>query len=240
MNQRRRNNNIFMGVVLILLAAYITVTRLVSLPSIPVFKILFTCMFVYLVFKGVKKKDYGLIFIPGAFILCQYDDVLGIESITPFIVMLAAILLTIGFNLIFKKDHYETEVVYDSGSDGGLISDYTVDDEKKKIVIENGLGSTTRYIQEENIRKVFVDNGLGSCTVYFQNCTLENNSLKMKIDNGLGSCTIYFPKEWSINLTQDNGLGDIRVLGQPSSDPMAPCVNVFVDNGLGSVKLNFI
>lgn len=240
MNQRQKNNNIFMGAVLIFLALYIVVSRLIDLPGIPVFKIIFTCMFGYTVYKGVRKRDYGMIFIPSAILLCMYDDILGIQDITPFVVMAAAVLLTVGFNMIFKRGKSDLEVVYDSSIEGTCTSDYKYNPEKRKVVIDNSFGAVTRYIQEEDLREVVIDNGLGTCTVYFQNVTLENNILKMKVDNGLGTTTVYFPKEWSINLNQDNGLGRITVNGQPSSDPQSPCVDIFVDNGLGAVNLNFI
>lgn len=239
MNQRQRNNNIFVGGVLIFLAVYVVLNKLVVLPNIPVFKIIVTGLLVYIIVRGFKKKEFGMIFMPGAILLCMYDRLLGIESITPWVVIFAAMLLTGGFNLIFKKGNH-IKVAYNSGDQNALTSDYSFDEVNRKIVIENSLGETTRYITEENLREVVVDNGLGKCTVYFQGATMENNMLKMLVDNGLGATTVYCPKEWSINLSQDNGLGNIAVKGDPSSDPQAPCLNVHVDNGLGAVEIIFI
>ncbi len=241
MDTRRRNNNIFAGVVLILLAVYIVAKKMVELPDIPVFKIGFTCLFVYLMYRGIRRKDWGLIFIPGSLIFCQYDDLMGITSVSSFTIVFAAVLLTIGFNLLFNKDNFKRnnmEVIYDTD---GQFTDYTVDDKKdgKKIVIDNRLGSTTRYIQEQDVKEIVVDNGMGQCTVYFQNCSLVDDVLKMKVDNGMGATTIYFPREWALNLKQDNGLGRVSVEGNPSTDPNAPCVDIFVDNGMGVVNLIF-
>ena len=248
MNQRQRNNNIFAGVVLIFLAFYIVAKKMVELPDIHLVKIVFTCLFVYLIYKGIRRKDWGLIFIPGSLIICQYRDLISISSSSSFTIVLAAVLLTIGFNLIFNKKnfkHNDMEVIYDTDgqfvNEDGLFTDYTVKDKKdgKKIVIDNGLGSATRYIQEQDVKEIIVDNGMGQCTVYFQNCSLADNVLKMKVDNGMGATTIYFPGEWGLNLKQDNGLGKVKVIGTPCTDVYAPCVDIFVDNGMGIVNLIF-
>lgn len=230
-----KNNNIFIGVVLIFLAVYMIISRLGGGFKLPVFSICVSAVLIYMIVKGVKKKDFGMIFIPAALLAWQYDDFLHIEAITPWIVLLAAIMLTVGCKMIFQK---KKPLMLSVNGHKGKYSNYEVDN--GYVHVENGLGETTRYLTGEELSEVHIENGLGYCVVYFQGCTMKNGMLNVHVDNGLGAIEIYCPKEWSINLTQDSTLGAVTVSGDPSSDPQAPCFNVHVDNGLGSVQINFI
>ena len=234
MKKNYNNNSIFIGAVLIFLAIYLIISRLGGGFKLPVFSLCWTAFLVYVMIRGFKKRVFSQIFIPAALLAWQYDDILHIEAITPWVVLLAAVMLSAGCDMIFKK---RVPMISVNGKNGPY-SNCSVD-ENGKLVIDNGMGETTRYLSGEELTEVKIDNGLGKCTVYFEGCTMRNGIVNVEVDNGLGAVQIFCPKEWSINLTQDNALGSVSISGDPSSDPQAPCFNVHVDNGLGSVNITF-
>ena len=94
--------SVFWGVIIILLAVYVIASKMMALPGIPVIKIAFTILLAYIIFNGIRKLHFGEIFIPLAIIAWMFDKALGIENLTPWPVLIAAVLLSIGFGMIFK------------------------------------------------------------------------------------------------------------------------------------------
>ena len=93
--------NYFWGVFLILAGAYLVVSQLGYLPAVGVFSLLFTVVCIAVIVASIPHVHFGGILFPLAFIAIIYDKPLGITAITPWTVLLAALLLTIGLHLIF-------------------------------------------------------------------------------------------------------------------------------------------
>lgn len=95
--------NYFWGVFLILAGAYLVVSQLGYLPAVGVFSLLFTVVCIAVIVASIPHVHFGGILFPLAFIAIIYDKPLGITAITPWTVLLAALLLTIGLHLIFGR-----------------------------------------------------------------------------------------------------------------------------------------
>ena len=73
------------------------------LPAVGVFSLLFTVVCIAVIVASIPHVHFGGILFPLAFIAIIYDKPLGITAITPWTVLLAALLLTIGLHLIFGR-----------------------------------------------------------------------------------------------------------------------------------------
>ena len=95
--------SVFWGLAFILFAAYVVINKLGIMPAIPVMKIVFTVLLSAWALKGLFTLHFFEFFMPIAIIGCIFDSQLGIEAITPWTILFAAVLLSIGFDLIFKR-----------------------------------------------------------------------------------------------------------------------------------------
>lgn len=78
--------------------AYLVVSQLGYLPAVGVFSLLFTVVCIAVIVASIPHVHFGGILFPLAFIAIIYDKPLGITAITPWTVLLAALLLTIGLH----------------------------------------------------------------------------------------------------------------------------------------------
>ena len=99
--------NITIGIFLIVIAVLMVVSKLGLLQNLPVFKILFTVILGIIAIKGIFNFKFAEIFIPLALIGCIFDRELGITAITPWILIIASILISIGLDMIFKDFRYK-------------------------------------------------------------------------------------------------------------------------------------
>ena len=140
--------NYFWGVFLILAGAYLVVSQLGYLPAVGVFSLLFTVVCIAVIVASIPHVHFGGILFPLAFIAIIYDKPLGITAITPWTVLLAALLLTIGLHLIFGR--FRKKIVHHVESSFGGI------DEKN-----NRNGEVTATLTLEG------SNNFGGITIYY-------------------------------------------------------------------------
>lgn len=227
--------SIFWGLIIILLAVYVIVSRLFAMPDIPVIKIAFTLLFVYIIYNGIRSLHFGEIFIPLALIACQYDEYIGIEELTPWPVLLAAVLLSIGFSMIFKK---RRRVIHDGSS--VVFDSVDIDEEDgNTICVKNTFSETSKYVNSNDFTSGDIKNTFGETRVYFNNAVLANGKATLYVDNTFGETCIYIPRTWRLDLKKNNSFGEIAVRGNGNNDMDAPLITIDAKNSFGEICIVF-
>ena len=105
-----KSSKVFWGIFFILAAVYVVISKFGILPDIGVFSIIMTVFFLWLFVEGIRNVNFWEILFAVAFICIIYDEPLGITALTPWTVLGAALLGSIGLSLIFggKKRKWKT------------------------------------------------------------------------------------------------------------------------------------
>ena len=105
-----KSSKVFWGIFFILAAVYVVISKFGILPDIGVFSIILTVFFLWLFVEGIRNVNFWEILFSIAFICIIYDKPLGITALTPWTVLGAAFLGSIGLSLIFggKKRKWKT------------------------------------------------------------------------------------------------------------------------------------
>lgn len=98
-----KKRNIFWAVILIFIAVYLVASKMHMIPAIPFFKILFTVIFVYTAVYGFVRLHFFEGMLSVGLLGCMYDKVLGIQAITPWTLLLAACLVGLALDLLFRN-----------------------------------------------------------------------------------------------------------------------------------------
>lgn len=200
-----KKNSIFWGVVFVLLAALVIVSELGLIKGIGFWTIVFSVIFGAMLIKGLVKFDMTQILFSVAFLCIVWDEVLGIEAITPWPVLLAALLGSIGFSMIFgksKKKYYEKKYknhkfVHVDGTEDRMNSkvEYDYGDE---INCSVKFGSTVKYVNSENLRKVNASVSFGSAAIYLDNAKVQGNEVLVNLEVSFGCVELYVPRDWYV------------------------------------------
>ena len=113
MKLRKNSGKILWGLIFILAAVYVVISKIYTLPVVSVWSILGTILCIWIVFQGIKHVNFWEILFPIAFICMIYDEQLGITELTPYSVLGAALLGSIGLSMIFKKKGHGFSVSFD-------------------------------------------------------------------------------------------------------------------------------
>lgn len=190
-----KKEKVFLGFLFILTGIFLIINRMGYFPNINVISLILTVFLVSLIIKSIIHVSFSGILFPIAFLCIIYDKQLGIMDITPWTVLIAALLGSIGLSMIFDKhgswlhishkwnDHdFETIDVEDEGN----------------VIFKNSFSGSTKYINTDKFEKADLSCSFGEMKVYFDNATMLNDNAIARISVSFGEMQLYIPKEWRV------------------------------------------
>lgn len=199
--------NYFWGVFLILAGAYLVVSQMGYLPRVGLFTLVFTIVCLAVLIASIPKMTFGGILFPLAFIGILYDEQLGITAITPWTILLAALLGTIGLHLLFdcfrKKRHYFGYGRNRGADKAGAHNENFVTESEESvdgeyIYIHSSFGSVIRYVTSTDFQTADIDVSFGAVSVYFDNAAILSGNAVVNVDSRFAGVELYVPQTWQV------------------------------------------
>lgn len=223
---RSAGDRIFWGLILILSATLIifdaTSIGLGFLSGISVIRIILGILCLAWAISEIIKLRLSHIFFPLAFIFMLFQDKIaefsGNEKImSNWVVLLCALLLTIGTSLIFKSPKTVTKS----------------SESKSKHFI----GNYARYIDITESDHFFVDNNMGKTEVFFSNIDNYLGNATLEIENNMGNTVVYIPNGINAYCNIENSFGSVTV---PVEERIGKTLNITGKNSLGNVEIKYV
>ena len=232
---RKRGRKIFWGMVLVFGTIALLANKLGYLGGIGFWSIAISIVLAAIFIDGIIKRSFGEMLFSIAFFIIVNDEMLGLEAITPWPVLLAACALTIGLKMLFpcfgKKNH-----ILINGKIAKKIS--SENREGSNVYYENTFGSTVKYITGE-VSEVYMENSFGSIEVYFNDAVLVNNTARIHVESSFGGVELYVPKDWKVMMNVDTSFGGADEAGHCNTNGE----NILYVEGevsFGGLEINYI
>ncbi|AJD32647.1 hypothetical protein AAGC94_07690 [Clostridium sporogenes] len=202
-----KKHRIFWGVFLIVAGIFLIINKLGYLPDVNVFSLLLTVFLVVVIMKSLLRINFAGILFPSAFICIIYDKQFGITNITPWTVLIAALLGSIGLSMIFHKrpkwvnnKHNHEDYKFEK---------IDIEDESH-VKFKSSFGASIKYINSNNFQQADFDCSFGAMKVYFDNAIMSNdNDAIVRINASFSGIELYVPKNWNIDDKTNVFLGAI-------------------------------
>ncbi|MGL4771933.1 MAG: LiaF transmembrane domain-containing protein [Clostridium sp.] len=187
---------VFWGSLLLLSGIALIISKMGFLPEINVFNLVLGVFLLVIMIKSAFSVNFTGILFPLAFICILYDEKLGLTDITPWPVLFAALLGSIGLSLIFNKKPKRFEkYIYDNST--FKVEDFEMEDEGH-FRFRTSFGDSIKYINSPCFEQANLQCEFGAMKVYFDNTTLLNGKGIIKIDSSFAGMELYIPKEWKV------------------------------------------
>lgn len=235
-----KKDGIFWGVVFVSLAALLIVSELGLIKGVGFWAIVFSVFFGAMLIKGIFKFDMTKILFSIAFLCIVWDKQLGIEEITPWPVLFAALLGSIGFSLIFgksKKKYYENK--FSNVHAGGTERNTVEHDYGDEVNCQVKFGSTVKYVNSENLQKVNVSVSFGSAAIYLDNAKVTGGEVLVNLDVSFGGVEIYVPRDWCVTNNMQTGFSGVDENGRNTGANLVNVVLIGTANFAG-VEIKYI
>ena len=236
---KKSRNGLFFGIILVCAAVALILDGLgisISGAQISAWSIVggVLCL-AWLVVEIVELK-FSHIFFPLAFIFLLFEGQIATwlghddpNLISNWLVLLAALLLTIGVGVLGGnlKKRKKTQI----DKDGNTV---VINTNEKK----NFSQASVVFVDAADLGEYEVENNCGSIHVYIENADRYGGSGALNVDNNCGSMVVHVPKAWRVVSNVDNNLGSVKI---PSHETQAdaPVLKIMGENNLGSLAIIF-
>lgn len=243
--------NYFWGVFLILAGAYLVVSQMGYLPRVGAFTLIFTIVCLAVLVSSILHVSFGGILFPLAFIGIMYDHQLGITAITPWTILLAVLLGTVGLNLLFgrfKKRHWHTHCKHkhhkghwdvETGSDGtrGERSGENLDGDWVHIC--SSFSSVIRYVTSENLQTADIEASFGAAEIYFDNAQVPSGQVTVNMNCKCAGVELYVPHNWQVINHIQSFCGAVDEDNRPRGEVIAT-LTLEGNNSFGGITITYV
>lgn len=196
----KKGKKVFWGLLFLLGATALIVGKLGYLQGIGFWTILLSLGLLGLFIDGICNRSFGTILFSLAFLAIVNSSTLGLDAVTPWPVLGAALLGTIGLNLLFPQKWHQ-EKPGSNGQNENWSSKHHVEESKEEngtLYISSSFGETVKYLDGAQISRVCLKNSFGAASIYFNNAILQNNSAEVVIESSFGGVELYVPADWKV------------------------------------------
>lgn len=185
-----KTGNIFWGVLLILAAVYIIINNFGFAPDVNVVKLVIAILCVITFFKSLYGLEFGGILFSLAILAILFDDELGITAITPWPVLIAALLGSIGLGMIFgnnTRSHRKRKSGVNESSVSG-----------DEIVINGMFNGYKKNISSDHFTKANVGCKFCGMEISFDDVMIQDGSAVVDLELYFSGVEFYIPYSWKI------------------------------------------
>jgi predicted membrane protein len=240
---KHKHNNWFWGVFFVLAAVFVVVSQVTTFAQIGFWSILAAVLLVAVFIQSLVHLNYFGIFLSLAVAYWIFMQPLhlayNLPLISPWLLLLAAVLLSIGFYTMFQrreKDKYYKRNNVD-GCDYRAVED--IDDNNPYVKVS--FGSSSKYLHGDCLKTGQFYCNCGSLEVYFDQVQLDPNGAEVFVDCSLGEISLYIPRDWRVVDKLHSSLGSVRNDSRrPAPDGNAPVLTLTGNISLGAVEIQYI
>ncbi|MCL2884986.1 MAG: hypothetical protein FWF49_05840 [Oscillospiraceae bacterium] len=220
---------IFWGLFFIAAAACVLARAYNWFPDVPVVNLVLAILMIPVIVTSLIRLQFVGVFFPLGFIAWLFSAQLANIGITVgfWMLMLVALLLTVGFQLLFHKRHawrhWQGQVAADGGDPRAhLEANATVEDVSgENINCSASFTASSKYLHSDGLRHTNLRCSFGSLKVYFDNVTLHPDGAAAQVDCSFGQIELYIPRGWQVDnrLTSSFGAAKERTHAAPQPGP---------------------
>lgn len=200
----------FWGLFFILAGVAIIINSLGIFTSINIISLLLTLCLIAIMIKSIMYLSFSGFLIPLALIGVIYAKELNIMNITPWPLLITALLLSIGLEIIFgslQKKVYFSKYHKDISEHFSEIID---EDDNDEVNYQVRYGSGVKYVNSDNLKIAHLNCVCGALKVYFDNSKVSDEGAQIILNASLSGVELYIPKEWNVIIDAQASLSGVE------------------------------
>lgn len=198
-----KKDKIFWGVFLILAAVFLIIGGLGFLEGFSLWNILCAVFLVAVCIHGIVRLEFGQILFSIALLCIIFDEQLGIEALTSWTVLAAALLGTIGLHMLFhgrgRKSYYtQYQSYHKEAFTERAPSESCREADEETVFCKSNFGSFIKYVNSTDFQFAALECSFGGMKVYFDNAVITGTSATVDLNVSFAGVELYVPREWNV------------------------------------------
>lgn len=203
-----KKKRVFWGIFFIAGAVALLVSRMGLLGELNIWTILLTVLLIGGLFKSIVYRSISGVLFSLAFLAIVHGETLGITAITPWPVLGAALLGSIGLSIIFQP--YKSFKKHGRGHHDAEFFGSTETVDGDQIHLETSFGSAIKYITSDDFKRASFNCSFGAMKVYFDNALIQQGSAEIYVDISFAGVELFIPKTWKVENRVDMSFAGVE------------------------------
>ena len=252
-------SRLFWGIIFILAALAIVLNLLGVFGGVQLgfWTVIFSIVLLVILISSIINVFWFGIFFSLGFGFLLYKDALAaaldssqIADINGWVVIGIALLLSIGFSILFrKKDPNKFVYVFNGGNIGGNgtiggnsehFESVVNQADGSEISDRVSFSSKIRYINSENFKRAYIDCSFGAIQFYFDNAHITDGKAEIHLELSFSGAELYIPKHWRLidDLNRSATGIEEKNRSQPTAD--SPVVTLTGSSKFSGIEIVYI
>jgi hypothetical protein len=227
--RRVSSARIFWGVIFVLAAVAVALNAIgvLTIAGLSTGDFFWTVILVIVLILSIPHLFWFGIFFPLAGFLMIYAEPIGLDvsGVSRWVFLLVALLLSIGFTILFRKRRryrWDDKWVHGYGYDGRdyeygsgyeeastTATAYAESVDSDVVRVSSSFGNVIKYINSDKLERVEAECSFGAMKLYFDNAKLRDGGAIIILEVGFGSVELFIPKEWAVNNEVKRGFSGV-------------------------------
>lgn len=236
-----KHRNWFWGLLLLFIAVFLIAMQFDAFGEIGTVTILATALLCAIIIHSLFNLNYFGIFAPLAFLYMIYWEPLDLVRISPWLLILVAILLSISFSIIFphRRKHNHHILCHTNFKQDSIGSSENLDGNNP--CVKSSFSSNSKYLHSDSLKNGEFAASFGELSVYFDQATLSPEGAEVFLDCSFGSLVLYIPKTWKVIDKLQATLGNIENKNRfAATAENAPTLTLKGGVRFGEIEINYI
>lgn len=241
-----KHRNWFWGIFFLAAAFFVIACQVGAFVQIGFWSITATVLLAAVLVSSLVDLNFFGIFIPLALLYPIYQGPLKWQSISIWLLLLAAVLASIGFTMIFhrhrhrwkeweKYEHWDHKVHDKFSAQSGEQID------GNEIFVKSSFNQSCKYLHAESLKSAALSASFGKLSVYFDQVQLSPEGAEVSVDVSFGEMTLYLPKSWRVTDHVHAGMGAVSNDFQSKpTDENAPKLKLTGNVSFGHLEIRYV
>ena len=232
-----KNRNWFWGIFFLLAAVFLIASQTGSFIQIGFISILATILLAALGIHSAANRNFFGVSLALVFLYVIYRQPLHLLEISLWMLIVAAILASIGLSIIFDvhapRDHWH------DGHEHFNQTTETVDDNNPYAKVS--FNGSSKYLHSDCLKSGQYFVSFGALEVFFDQAQLSPEGAELFLDCSFGAIKLYIPKSWQVYDNVHVSLGAVENdtrFAQPEAN--APRLSLNGNVSFGAIEIHYI
>ena len=240
-----KKGNWFWGAFFICSAALVILLHLELLPfgrGLSPLTLLFTVVLTAIAIKSAVHLQFTGVLFSLALLCIVFSksfDYKILDDITPWPVLIAALLGSIGLHIIFGAGKWKSSCDSGYNCDTSHIASSGDSADGSSAECTARFGSASKYLHSDCLERVNVNCSFGAVQVYFDNTQPAPNGVTAVLSVSFGGVELYVPRGWRVKNGVSAVFGGVELKENFAGDD-APTLNLTGNLTFSGVEVHFI
>ncbi len=240
-----KNRNWFWGVLMLVCGVLVIATQFKIFAAFNLWNVLLSIVLGSVAVKSLIDRNFFGVFPPIALIYIILQKPLSLVYISPFTLLLAAFLISLGMSALIRPrtKYYCSDGQQEQYSHGGMRPSTQADDNNNdnNSYVRVSFGSLSKYLHADCFQNGQFSSNFGMLEVYFDQVRLSPQGAQVVLNSSFGGVKLYIPRNWNVieelSVTAAEVKNNTR-LYQP--DATLPPLRITGSVSFGEIEINYI